>query len=64
MEAITSTNFNFPNQTNLYKGKVRDVYTVENDVECVARCGRASRRSRIHRLDMHGVVISKCGVVE
>ena len=31
MNTITKTNFNFPNQTNLYKGKVRDVYTVEND---------------------------------
>ena len=26
--AITETNFNFPNQTNFYKGKVRDVYTI------------------------------------
>ena len=31
MNTITKTNFNFPNQTNLYKGKVRDVYTIEND---------------------------------
>ena len=31
MNTITKTNFNFPNQTNLYKGKVRDVYTVDND---------------------------------
>ena len=31
MNTITKTNFNFPNQTNLYKGKVRDVYTVENN---------------------------------
>ncbi len=30
MEAITKTNFNFPGQTNLYEGKVRDVYTINN----------------------------------
>ena len=31
MNTITKTNFNFSNQTNLYKGKVRDVYTINND---------------------------------
>ncbi len=29
--AIVETNFNFPGQTSFYKGKVRDVYTVNND---------------------------------
>ena len=28
---IVKTEFNFPNQSNLYKGKVRDVYTVNED---------------------------------
>ncbi len=28
MTALTSTHYNFPNQTNYYKGKVRDVYSV------------------------------------
>ncbi|MGC6470905.1 MAG: phosphoribosylaminoimidazolesuccinocarboxamide synthase [Flavobacteriales bacterium] len=28
---IIETNFNFPNQTHLYKGKVRDVYSVNDD---------------------------------
>ncbi len=28
MIALTSTKYNFPNQTNYYKGKVRDVYSV------------------------------------
>ena len=28
---IVKTEFNFPNQSNLYKGKVRDVYTINND---------------------------------
>lgn len=32
--AITSTNFSFKNQTNLYHGKVRDVYTI-NDTHLV-----------------------------
>ena len=28
---IIDSNYNFPGQKNLYKGKVRDVYTLEND---------------------------------
>ena len=38
MEAITKTAFNFPNQVNLYEGKVRDVYNINNDklVMCVS----------------------------
>ena len=32
MNSITSTNFKFPNQTKFYKGKVRDVYTIGNDL--------------------------------
>ena len=30
MEAITQTNFTFPKQTAYYKGKVREVYTIDN----------------------------------
>jgi phosphoribosylaminoimidazole-succinocarboxamide synthase len=30
MDAIKETNFNFPGQTAFYKGKVRDVYTIDN----------------------------------
>lgn len=30
MKAIKETNFNLPGQTNFYKGKVRDVYTIED----------------------------------
>src|SRR6187402_167844 len=30
MYAIKETQFNFPNQTSYYKGKVRDVYTIDN----------------------------------
>jgi len=29
--SITQTNFNLPNQTKFYKGKVRDVYTIGTD---------------------------------
>ena len=32
MNSITSTNFKLPNQTKFYKGKVRDVYTIGNDL--------------------------------
>ena len=31
MNTITSTNFEFPGQKAVYKGKVRDVYTLEDD---------------------------------
>jgi phosphoribosylaminoimidazole-succinocarboxamide synthase len=30
MNALTETHFKFPNQTSFYKGKVRDVYTINN----------------------------------
>jgi len=29
-QALTETNFSFPGQTGVYKGKVRDVYTINN----------------------------------
>lgn len=32
MQAITSTNFKFPGQTSFYKGKVRDVYAINDDL--------------------------------
>ena len=32
MQTITSTNFTFPGQTGVYKGKVREVYYLENDL--------------------------------
>jgi len=31
MNTITDTNFNFPGQENVYKGKVREVYTLANN---------------------------------
>ena len=30
MKSITSTNFNFPKQKGVYKGKVRDVYNIDD----------------------------------
>lgn len=36
MNIIKDTQFNFPNQTNFYKGKVRDVYAFENLLVMVA----------------------------
>ncbi|GAB4460730.1 MAG: phosphoribosylaminoimidazolesuccinocarboxamide synthase [Bacteroidales bacterium] len=32
MNAVTSTHFQFNGQTSFYKGKVRDVYTINNDI--------------------------------
>lgn len=31
MNTLTKTNYNFPGQKSVYKGKVRDVYSLEND---------------------------------
>jgi phosphoribosylaminoimidazole-succinocarboxamide synthase len=36
MNTIQNTNFNFPNQTAFYKGKVRDVYSFENLLVMIA----------------------------
>ena len=36
MNTINTTNFNFPNQKGVYKGKVRDVYSFENLLVMVA----------------------------
>ncbi len=36
MNTINTTNFKFPNQTDFYKGKVRDVYSFENLLIMVA----------------------------
>jgi phosphoribosylaminoimidazole-succinocarboxamide synthase len=39
---ITDTNFNFPNQKSIYKGKVREVYALENDVLVMVATDRLS----------------------
>lgn len=40
--ALTSTNFQFPNQTNVYHGKVRDVYTLGKDLLVMIATDRIS----------------------
>jgi phosphoribosylaminoimidazole-succinocarboxamide synthase len=32
LQTLSSTDFHFPNQTSVYHGKVRDVYTINNDL--------------------------------
>ena len=39
---ITDTNFNFPNQKSIYKGKVREVYALENDLLVMIATDRLS----------------------
>jgi len=41
-QSIASSNFNFPNQTNFYKGKVRDVYTINNKFLAMVATDRIS----------------------
>lgn len=42
MNTLTKTNFNFPGQKNVYHGKVREVYTLENDVLLMVATDRLS----------------------
>lgn len=39
---VTDTNFNFPGQESLYKGKVREVYSLENDLVVMIASDRIS----------------------
>ncbi len=39
---ITKTNFNFPGQKSVYRGKVREVYTLENDLLVMVATDRLS----------------------
>ncbi|AIY14050.1 phosphoribosylaminoimidazolesuccinocarboxamide synthase [Cellulophaga baltica] len=39
---ITDTNFNFPGQLSIYKGKVREVYTLDNDIMVMIATDRLS----------------------
>lgn len=41
-ETITSTNFKFPKQTSIYRGKVREVYTIDNDIMVMVATDRIS----------------------
>lgn len=42
MKAIKETNFKFPKQTNFYKGKVRDVYTIDDQLMAMVVTDRIS----------------------
>lgn len=42
LNALTSTNFHFPNQTQFYRGKVRDVYSIGSDKLIIIACDRIS----------------------
>ena len=37
-ETLTSSDFNFTFQERLYKGKVRDVYYLRNDIVVMVAC--------------------------
>ncbi|MGI6074259.1 MAG: phosphoribosylaminoimidazolesuccinocarboxamide synthase [Fermentimonas sp.] len=42
MEALTKTNYSFRDQTNVYHGKVRDVYTISDDLLIMIATDRIS----------------------
>ena len=42
MNTLTTTNFTFQNQQNIYHGKVRDVYTLKNDLLVMVATDRIS----------------------
>ena len=42
MNSIYKTNFSFPGQTSKYQGKVRDVYTINDDILVVIASDRIS----------------------
>lgn len=42
MNALKETKFSFPNQTSFYKGKVRDVYTINEDLLVMVASDRIS----------------------
>lgn len=42
MNTITTTNFNFPNQKSVYKGKVREVYNINDEILVMVATDRLS----------------------
>ena len=42
MNTINETNFQFPNQKSVYKGKVREVYNINNDLLVMIASDRLS----------------------
>ncbi|NDB30213.1 phosphoribosylaminoimidazolesuccinocarboxamide synthase, partial [archaeon] len=42
VKSLTSTNYFFNNQTSFYRGKVRDVYSIGDDLLVIVACDRIS----------------------
>lgn len=42
MNTINDTNFNFPNQKSIYKGKVREVYNINDEILVMIATDRLS----------------------
>ena len=42
IQTINETNFNFPNQKSVYKGKVREVYTINDELLVMIASDRLS----------------------
>ena len=42
MNSLTKTNYNFPGQTNIYHGKVRDIYSIGEDILVMVATDRIS----------------------
>jgi len=59
MDAIKETHFNFPGQTGFYKGKVRDVYTINNEYLVIRGyvAGHAAREYAAGRRQICGVSV-------
>ena len=62
--AIVRTEFNFPNQTNVYHGKVRDVYEVANDYMVMVASDRISAFDHIlpRAIPFKGQVLNQVAV--
>ena len=66
MEAITSTDFNFEGQKNVYHGKVRDVYNVNDDLMVMIVSDRISAlefASGASRVAVNSVTMSSDKIV-
>ena len=60
-DAITETNFTFPGQTNLYKGKVRDVYNIKDELLVMVTSDRISAFDVVlpHAIPYKGQVLNQ-----
>ena len=51
-KALVSTDYNFPGQTGVYHGKVRDVYSIGDDTLVMIATDRISARSEEHTSEL------------